>query len=32
MVVYVEHGTGKVCLWLSMINIEQVRCVCGGLG
>ena len=31
MVVYDEHRTSKVCLWWSMMNIEQVRCVYGGL-
>ena len=31
MVAYDEHRTSKVCLWWSMMNIEQVRCVCGGL-
>ena len=31
MVVPDEHRTSKVCLWWSMMSIEQVRCVCGGL-
>ena len=26
-----KHRTRKLCLWWSMMNIEQVRCVCGGL-
>ena len=29
MVVYDEHRTSKVCLWWSMINIDQVMCVYG---
>ena len=29
MVVYDEHRTKKVCLWWSMMNIEQIRCVYG---
>ena len=29
MVVYDEHRTSKVCLWWSMMNIEQVRHVYG---
>ena len=31
MVVNDEHRRSKVCLWWSMMNIEQVRGVCGGL-
>ena len=31
MVVYNEHTTSKVCLWWSMMNIEQVISVYGGL-
>ena len=31
MVVQDKHRTSKLCLWWSMMNIEQVRCVCGGL-
>ena len=29
MVVYDKHRTRKVCLWWSMMNIEQEMCVYG---
>ena len=31
MVVYDEHSKSKVCLWWSIMNIEQVRCAYGDL-